>query len=104
MIKSICWLDNDKKVIDTDELQLESLESRASDVIDWNDDDKARNSCDVKQGDLAWENDENSKISHSNKRGRGRGKARNSSKEELWDITEGDGGVIRLKRKTSNLR
>ena len=52
-------------------------------------------------------NNNNNNVNNSNsKRGRGRGKnkSRSSSKEEVWDITEGDGGVIKLKRKATNLR
>ena len=37
-------------------------------------------------------------------RGRGRGKARGSSRDGLWDVMEGDGGVIKLKRKSTPLR
>ena len=37
-------------------------------------------------------------------RGRTKGKVRSNSKEELWDITEGDGGVIKLRRKATTLR
>ena len=37
-------------------------------------------------------------------RGRGRSKKRSCSKDSLWDITEGEGNVLRLKRKSSNAR
>jgi len=43
-------------------------------------------------------------VRNSAKRGRGRVRGKVRSKDGLWDVMEGDGGVIRLKRKSTPLR
>lgn len=45
------------------------------------------------------------KGSSKRKRGKPKGRVRNNSRDELWDITsEADGNVLKLKRKPTTLR